>query len=61
MNFPAILMFVLSPGLLAFLLRKKFKKSYPTVAKYPSSWLKFIFGCCIGGFIITRLTIALLG
>ena len=60
MNYFEILTFVLSTGLIAFLFRNKFKKSYPIVAKYPSGWLKYMWLCVILGFIFTGLVITLL-
>ncbi len=56
----AILIFVLSSGLLSFLFRNKFKKSYPIDSKYGSVTLKYIYVCCLVGFLITGLAITLL-
>jgi hypothetical protein len=55
----AILIFVLSSGLLAFLFRNKFKKSYPEYSKYGSVRLKYIYVCCLVGFLITGLFLAI--
>jgi hypothetical protein len=60
MNSSAILIFVLSSGLLAFLFRNKFKKSYPNDSSFGSVRLKYVYVCCLAGFLITGIVTALL-
>jgi hypothetical protein len=62
MNFPTIasLMFILSSGLTAISFRDKFKRSYPKDSKSGSVKLKYLYVCCLIGFLITGLTLALL-
>ena len=62
MNSPAIamLIFVLSSGLTALIFTNKFKRSYPKDSKLGRVKLKYLYICCLVGFLITGLTLTLL-
>jgi len=61
MNSPkiAILIFVLASGFTALIFSNKFKRSYPNDSKFGSVKLKYLFLCCLVGFLITGLAVSL--